>query len=66
MKSFGLNLFVVFPSSTLLGSQFINLGLVSDFLDKIEADSLLFIIGVFPKMLSPGAGFFNLDRDHGL
>ena len=42
-----------------------NLGLVLDFLDKVEVDSLFLIVGVFPKILPPGTGFLNLDRDHG-
>jgi len=41
-----------------------NLVLVSNFLDKVEVDSLFFVVSVFLKVLPPGTGFFNLDRDH--
>ena len=41
-----------------------NLGLVSNFLDKVEVDLLLFVVGVFFKVVSPGTGLFNLDWDH--
>ena len=45
----------------MFSSLFTNLGLVSDFLDKIKVDSLFFVVGVFFKVLLPRAGFFDLD-----
>ena len=66
MKSSGFYPFVVFSSCSLFGSLFVDLGLVSGFLDKIKVGSLFFIVGVFTKMLSPRARFFNLYRDYGL
>jgi len=56
-----MNSIVVFLSCLFLGGLFVDLGLVLDFLDKVEVDSLFFIVGVFPKILLPGARFFNLD-----
>ena len=48
----------------MLGGLFVNLGLVSDFLDKVEVDLLFFVVGVFFKVLPPRIRFFDLDWDH--
>ena len=50
----------------MFGNLFVDLDLVFGFLDKVKVGSLFFIVGIFTKMLSPGARFFNLYRDHGL
>ena len=48
----------------MLGSLFMDVGLVSDFLNEVKVCSLFFIIGVFLEMLSFGTRFLDFYGYH--
>ena len=44
--------------------MFLDIGLVSDFLDEIEVKPLFLVVGLLLEVLPPKAGFPNFHQDH--